>query len=605
MGDFYIKKVIARGDPAGDSLVEFGPGLNIIQGPSDSGKTCIAKCIAFVFGEKFKGLFPKKSKCNEVIVIVSTSKGDITLDRKVGKNQIEVSSGVDIIASGKYNVDYRKNSGGLFLNDLWLKLIGIDSVPEVPWNKEFQKKRLTWKNLLRMFYIDEDRIGQSDSVILPESPVEQTLFLSCLLYLLTGKDFSEQDASEKNTIRKAKRNALQEYFNKRISEAPDKKAQLTAEVASFDGDNNIEGTMETIISEIEDVDRQITDAMNRSRDLLSQIMDAQNDLAECDVLLSRYSNLRSQYKADIQRLTFVVNGEKERKKLPANTVCPFCESKIKPAAQKSYVQASQGELDRILSQINGLEETEAEVQNERKDIQERLDGLRLQQEDIRKLIDDELQPLSESLSKTLGNYQGYLAASQKLEIFEEYVQEWSDELDRLAKEEKEPEKLEYHPREYFTDEFLSLMNDYAEAILKECKYPNLTVAKFSLQDFDIYINGAPKTDHGKGYRAVINTVVVMMFRQYLIEHACFNPGFHIIDTPLHGFDEGVDESVPESVRTALYQYFLDHQNGGQMIVIENLDHIPHLDYEKSGATVITFTKGKSAGRFGFLNDLTE
>lgn len=48
---------------------------------------------------------------------------------------------------------------------------------------------------------------------------------------------------------------------------------------------------------------------------------------------------------------------------------------------------------------------------------------------------------------------------------------------------------------------------------------------------------------------------------------------------------------------------INHQEG-QLIVIENLDHILHLDYEASGANVITFTKRKVDGeRYGFLNDV--
>ena len=47
---------------------------------------------------------------------------------------------------------------------------------------------------------------------------------------------------------------------------------------------------------------------------------------------------------------------------------------------------------------------------------------------------------------------------------------------------------------------------------------------------------------------------------------------------------------------------MNHQEG-QLIVIENLDHIPNLDYENSGANVITFTKKRDEGRYGFLNDV--
>ena len=73
--------------------------------------------------------------------------------------------------------------------------------------------------------------------------------------------------------------------------------------------------------------------------------------------------------------------------------------------------------------------------------------------------------------------------------------------------------------------------------------------------------------------------MILMLRKYLANHAKFNPGSFIIDTPLHGFDDGVDEDIPDSMRAGLYRYFMAHQDEGQLIIIENLDHIPHLDYE--------------------------
>jgi len=55
------------------------------------------------------------------------------------------------------------------------------------------------------------------------------------------------------------------------------------------------------------------------------------------------------------------------------------------------------------------------------------------------------------------------------------------------------------------------------------------------------------------------------------------------------------------MRTALFQYLLDNQKNGQIIIIEN--EIPDLDYERGGATVHYFTQGKSKGRYGFLHDV--
>ena len=130
-------------------------------------------------------------------------------------------------------------------------------------------------------------------------------------------------------------------------------------------------------------------------------------------------------------------------------------------------------------------------------------------------------------------------------------------------------------------------------------------AHFNFITFDIEVNGEDKgTSHGKGYRSYLNTVMIMMLRKYLALNAKFDPHIFIIDTPLHGFDDGVDDRMPDSMRAGLYRYFMNHQDEGQLIIIENLDHIPSLEYEKHGAVVETFGKGLIPGtRYGFLNDV--
>ena len=149
------------------------------------------------------------------------------------------------------------------------------------------------------------------------------------------------------------------------------------------------------------------------------------------------------------------------------------------------------------------------------------------------------------------------------------------------------------------------MSEYAHSILKECNYYGLLQAHFNFTTFDIEVNGEDKgTSHGKGYRSYLNTVMIMMLRKYLAANAKFDPHVFIVDTPLHGFDDGVDDKMPDSMRAGLYRYFMNHQDEGQLIIIENLDHIPSLDYEKHGVVVETFGKGLIPNtRYGFLNDV--
>ena len=45
---YYIKRIYLTGDGVQDSGVDFTPGLNIIYGPSQTGKSYITKCIKFM-----------------------------------------------------------------------------------------------------------------------------------------------------------------------------------------------------------------------------------------------------------------------------------------------------------------------------------------------------------------------------------------------------------------------------------------------------------------------------------------------------------------------------------------------------------------------------
>ena len=229
MAGFYIKKVVAKSAIKGDASVSFGKGLTIIQGRSDSGKTCVANCIDFVFGGSVDKPFKETAKYDGVTMIVGSNDrdGEVTLHRNVGKNQVEVTSTIDGIDSGTYDVNYRKGAKNPPLNEVWLKLIGIEQETMIVTNARFEKKRLTWRNLLRVFYLDENRIDDIDSIVEPKHRyMENTLFLSALLYLITGRTFTETDAQEKKEIKKARRKAVAEYVNRKIRDAAHDHAQL-------------------------------------------------------------------------------------------------------------------------------------------------------------------------------------------------------------------------------------------------------------------------------------------------------------------------------------------------------------------------------------------
>lgn len=607
MSGFYIKKVIAKSAVKGDASVTFGKGLTIIQGRSDSGKTCVANCIDFIFGGSVDKPFKETAKYDGVSMIVASNdnEGEVTLHRTVGKNQVEVSSNIEGIASGTYDVNYRKGAKNPPLNEVWLKLIGIEQETMIVANARFEKKRLTWRNLLRVFYLDENRVDDIDSIVEPKHRyMENTLFLSALLFLITGRTFTETDAQEKKEIKKARRVAVKEYVNRKIQDAAERKEQLEKDLHIFEG-ADVEEQIAKATSALQETQRKIDRALAESQRILSSILEAEERAAECDVLLTRYHRLAMQYKADIQRLSLIVEGEEAYQKVPQSTKCPYCEGTIAPRKRVSYIASSKVEMERTIAQLSGLEDTEKDVEDRKKEIRAELEELKRQRDALESKIKTELRPQENEQQNTVNAYKSYLRISSEIALIETYATDFGNDLTALETEQKDDKSIEYHPKDYFGDDFATTMSEYADSILKECCYSGLLRAHFNFSTFDIEVNGEDKgTSHGKGYRSYLNTVMIMMLRKYLSVNAKFDPHIFIIDTPLHGFDDGMDETMPDSMRAGLYRYFMNHQDEGQLIIIENLDHIPHLDYEKHGAVVETFEKIESPGkRYGFLNDV--
>jgi hypothetical protein len=260
-------------------------------------------------------------------------------------------------------------------------------------------------------------------------------------------------------------------------------------------------------------------------------------------------------------------------------------------------------MERMMAQLAGLSETEKDVEDKKTDIRKELEELKRQRDALESKIKTELRPQETNQTNTVNAYKAYLRITSEIALIETYAEDFGNDLTALENEKKDDTKVEYHPKDYFGDDFATTMSEYADSILKECKYSGLLKAHFNFSTFDIEVNGEDKgTSHGKGYRSYLNTIMLMMLRKYLAKTAKFDPHLFIIDTPLHGFDDGVDDRMPDSMRAGLYRYFMNHQDEGQLIIIENLDHIPHLEYEKNGAVVETFEKSDEPGkRYGFLN----
>jgi hypothetical protein len=89
--------------------------------------------------------------------------------------------------------------------------------------------------------------------------------------------------------------------------------------------------------------------------------------------------------------------------------------------------------------------------------------------------------------------------------------------------------------------------------------------------------------------------------KYLSLNAVYAPRMLFLDSPILSLKEKSDESASDGMKAGLFQYLIDNQKFGQVIVAEN--NIPDLDY--SSVNVVRFTKDTDVGRYGFLLDFVD
>ena len=597
MDRFFIKKLIITGKGKEPSVIDFDAGLNIVCGPSDTGKSYIVECIDYIFGSSNIPI-DEKSGYDCVKMVVETKHGTVTAERVFKTNKLIVSSRDPRVESGDYAI--RASGDKLNANtDLWLRLIGIEERHSVIWKSTFEKKNLTWRYFLHMFLIKEDKVIQREPILLPSQYTVVTGSLSSLYFLITGEDFADADPREEKKIRVAKKAAVANYIRNRLAYFADRKGKLNEFEITESID--LQAQVENIIDEITRTEARITDVTRRNKALLREIFSLNEQLTECNTLHNRYIALRSQYKADVKRLAFIVEGEYHQTKNVVNaktkSKCPFCDGEIQVECETSYIEASHAELHKIQLQSRDLEISEGELITERKEIETRITSLNAERETVEDLLNNELKPKAVSLKQILAEYRKAMEVQDEYSFISNMEISMKTELFEAEMEDEET-KIEFSIRSRFDRTILDEFDKHIEKVLKACKYEGLGSARLG-QSFDILVNEKEKGSFGKGYRAFLNTALALALLSYLDEHGKYSPGLLIIDSPILSLKEKVDDEASDSMKAALFQYMLNHQDSGQVIIIEN--DIPELEYEGI-ANVIRFSKDETEGRYGLLHD---
>lgn len=598
MQKFMIEKLRVSGAGKIDGVVTFTDGLNIIQGRSNTGKTWILKCIYYLFSSDTRPYSPLTGYTDIEGVFMTERYGRITISRKLDEEKVTVTAESTEVDDGEYDTNYKKDNSR-YLNDLWLRIIGLNETIEVPKTARYARERMSWTNIASVFFADENEIDKSESIVIKDSRYETPLIAS-LYFLLTGDYKKGIPEITKPEVATAKKKAVIDYIEEQVAGLTEKRVSYIMQLEELRG-TDIEKEMRELTERIEEVQQEIKDLMEENTAIVRQMAEYQQEYANCRVLLDRYESLISQYKADLQRLDFISKGEQAVKDMPSNGVCPFCGGELHPEDDDSYVEAINAEIKRIASELAVIAATEKSVRGEQEALQHSIKELQERRAEISDALDEKNQEI-QNYRSGMQRFKDYTTLQNGIDFVNDQLAILGQK--KVAELQKKKNPPLYHAKQEFEEEVGTGFSVILNKILKECNYRSVGYASWDFSSFDILMDGVPKSeDQGKGYRSFLNSVVALMLYEYFNTDDVFiKPGFLMVDTPLLGFDENEEAFDGETIKNGLYQYFLNHQGDGQVIIVDNLNVIPtDIDFAARGVNVITYHKDEKDGHvYGFM-----
>ncbi|MCB5882633.1 AAA family ATPase [Lachnospiraceae bacterium EP-SM-12S-S03] len=507
---FYIEKIIVTGSGKTDSIIELSNGVNIIYGPSNTGKTYIVKCIDYMFGSEREPI-DISTGYQYIKIIVRTQCGTITMSRKIGENKIEVSSNDNNVPSGKYATKASRTNYDKTINSVWLSLIGINDLHLVISNENYKKQILSWRTFSHMFMLTETKIISEYSAILSGRDTSNTAVIASLIFLLSGQDFAETETKDTKEIKEAKKNAVKAYINKELFRLSERNQELLAQLKE-NPNIDIAVEIEKIMAEISTNEKRINSSIEENQKILAQLYEKNENLSECNVLLNRYDELTTQYDADLKRLNFIVDGEANLN-TSFSTHCPFCDGEVVVKKNQNYIDAAKSDYKKIKLQAKDLESASKELRSEKLSLEQEIGTLMAKKKSIEELIEKELKPQVFNLKEKLSTYKDAIECQKEIDILKKLSEQKT--ADMIENDTDEESELKFKVKEHLDYSFINELSNGIKSFLENCNYDNLLSVIFDKADMDIVINGKKKSSNGKGYNAYFNSVVAIVLSRYM------------------------------------------------------------------------------------------
>ncbi len=605
---FYITNFRVTGYNKKPAEITFENGFNLVSGVSDTGKSYIFSCLNYMLGKEANPKsIPESVGYNNFYLGIKTFKGDeYTIYRKLVEKSVKIKKcSVSEYENSKAPIEeyFINNNKKKNLSSFLLKINGIEN--KFLKKSKSKKVNLIYSYIRNLTLISETRIVEESSPFYPTIQyTENTLYQSLLIYLLTGKDYSDFIPEEEEKIRKSRLSGKLEFVKNRIDTIS--KNLDTLSTLKSSSKPTFEEDVKLLEEQTLELNTVISDLYKKKSNKFKELEAQKSSRIFYSELIERMELLKKHYNSDLRRLNFIDEGQNLLGQLQTVN-CPLCEAeieseKLQEVEQNIKVKESiDAEKNKIVEKLKDLSSTISVNNQELENISERINKLEIEYHEIDNTIKNEFTPKLNSVKEKLSKINESVSLVSKIELLDKELNFYITEKTNI--EVKISLKPVPQTPENIDNKIIDDLCKEIKNILKEWNYPNSDSVVFdsSRKVFDFVISGKARSAYGKGMRAVSYSAVLLGLMSYCNKKSIPFTKSLIIDSPLttyHGKEiEKQEDGIDINIEHAFFKYFAHKEMDFQFIMFDNKVPASNLI---DRFNFIDFSGQEGVGRTGFF-----
>jgi hypothetical protein len=605
---FVLRRLALTGPEKEPAEVRFESGLNVIAGPSDTGKSFIAECLDYALGsgDRPKDIPEAEGYSSVVLEIEANSDQRIyTLERSLRGGEVlcKTDGENDRVLAAKHKAG-KEDTVSQFLLDL----SGLGT-KKLRTNEQGTTRPLSFRDIARLVIIDEETVIAETSPVLSGQFTSKTVESGVFRLLLTGTDDSSIIAKEDPKVAKGRQAGKVELLEGLLKGVRERLGEL-GEVGTLTDERDrltrLEASIQTALVDRNAAQASVAPLQAKRSTAWTALRAAESKLAVLSELQTRFDLLQEQYSSDLRRLETIAEAGGRLDQLKEER-CPMCgalaehhdhphrEARTAPADVSQACKAEAAKTFRLLQDLQTTRAaTAAEV--------EQLQGTRDTRQGELNAISAELKGLMDQhvgvAAKKVDDLRARAETCRKAIELLERVQELEELLEEANKPKKK-QKTDVAGAAVSTAQADPFSKE-VESLLTAWHFPGLDRVSFSENDQDVVISGRARKSHGKGVRAITRAAFNLALLRLCVEDERPFPNFVMIDSPLLVYEEpDADEtSFPQEIKKHFWESLKTSFAEAQVIIIENKRQLPS-DGSLEDAHIVLFT-GTEQGRRGFI-----